>query len=363
MVLEAAGFAERLRPPAHRGLLDLLELPAGTLPVYVAHQTHVDLRRSAACKFQMAAGLRGGSVKPVALWLDMDRTGSDKASTTITWPLPEGEASIRLVPQRLRDREPRFVPVERERLAEVVRQLGECLEATLEDPGRLEAGRRRLGHLASPLLEDEPTTLARANLAVASRLLAEHLGVRLPSALISTLASERALSDALNDAVELIDDVVLVFNTAVEDLLALDVDPQVHPLAEDYLPLYYACDRCSARRRLSHERRGTDHFAAMSCSCGASRRFHLGRRRPSMGELEATDRWSTDVTLPIYLNDLASGVVVGRSSALYGLVLNEVLEKVMGRRAIPMLVPEDLLDALRGSDPGAGLVYAFLVGA
>jgi hypothetical protein len=100
----------------------------------------------------------------------------------------------------------------------------------------------------------------------------------------------------------------------------------------------------------------------LDCSCGARRRFHLGGRELSLGELEATGRWSPDVTLPVYLNDLAGGVVVGRSSALYGLVLDDVLERVLGRSPIPMLVPEDLAAVLAEEPAVDSVLYDYLVG-
>lgn len=93
---------------------------------------------------------------------------------------------------------------------------------------------------------------------------------------------------------------------------------------------------------MTHERTGSDHFAVTTCSCGAEYRFHLGSRSLSIADVAGTERWSTDVMLPAWLNDLASGVVAGRSSALYGIAVNRVLEKVLGRAAIPMLVPGDL---------------------
>jgi hypothetical protein len=39
---------------------------------------------------------------------------------------------------------------------------------------------------------------------------------------------------------------------------------------------------------------------------------------------------------------LASGVVAGKSSAIYGMVLNRVLREALDKEPIPMLVPEDL---------------------
>lgn len=362
VVIGAAGFAELLRPPAHPGLADLLDLPPATRLVYVAHQTHSDLRQSVGSKFRAARDVRGELLTPVAVWLDTDRAGSDKASTTITWPLPEGEASVRLVPQRLRDLEPRFIPVERARLEEVTATIGGWIDRTVGDIDRRAQARDRLDVLSGAVLGEEVTTLARSNLSLASCLLHEHFAFRPSKALVSTIASRGLLTAAINDCLDRIDDVVVVFNQAVEDLIAADVDPMVHHLEDDYLPLHYSCDRCGARRRLRRERTRSDHFAVMTCTCGGGRRFHLGGRTLSLGELESTGRWSTDVTLPVYLNDLASGVVAGRSSALYGLVLREVVHKALGRRAIPVMLPDDLGVVLGDDSAVDSVLYEYLVG-
>ena len=362
VVLDGRVFAERLRPPARAGLIELLGLPPGSRPVYVAHQTHVDFRRSVVSKLRAARDLRGDSLAPVLLWFDMDRAGSDKAATTITWPAADGEGSIRLVPHRLRNLEPRFLPVARDRLAEVVAQLRAWIDGTVDDRGRAARAHERLDRLAGALPDGDPVTLAECSRALASGLLREQLSFRPPSAFVSTLATRGLLSDTLNDTLTAIADVVRVFNAAVEGLIAADVDPQVHALPDDYLPLNYSCDRCGTRRRLRREQSGADHFAVLDCSCGAGRRFHLGGRELSLGELERTGRWSPDVTLPVYLNDLAGGVVVGRSSTLYGLVLDHVLERVLGRSPIPMLVPEDLA-AVLGEEPAVdSVLYDYLVG-
>ena len=194
-------------------------------------------------------------------------------------------------------------------------------------------------------------------------LLREQLAFSPPSAFVSTLAARRLLARTLNDALGAIADVVRVFNHAARELIAADVDPQVRPLPPDYLPLNYSCERCGARRRLRLERDGADHFAAATCSCGARRQFHLGARTLSLAELEATERWSPDVTLPLYLNDLVSGVVVGRSSVLYGLVLDAVLVHALGRSPIPMLLPADLADALEARGEADSFLYDYLVGS
>jgi hypothetical protein len=78
-----------------------------------------------------------------------------------------------------------------------------------------------------------------------------------------------------------------------------------------------------------------------------------------LAEMVATGRWSPDVCLPLYLNDLTSGWVAGRSTALYTLVLHEVQRRVLGKRPVPVLVPPALVD--RRSNE-ARLVYDYLAG-
>jgi hypothetical protein len=136
--------------------------------------------------------------------------------------------------------------------------------------------------------------------------------------------------------------VIEVFNRAVAELRAEGVDPLLHPLAEDYLPLRIACEVDGSRLPLRRSDRGDE--AVATCRCGAGYRFPLGGGRPSIEALLATDRWSPDVLLPIFITHLASGVVGGRSSAVYGIVLNRVMREGLGWDPIPMLLPADLAD-------------------
>jgi hypothetical protein len=361
IALDRASFAERLRPPRDDRLRELVRLPAETRLVYVAHQTHVDFSRSVVAKLRAARDLDAPATAAVMLWLDTDRIGSDKAATTIALPGDGADGALRLVPHRLRNLEPRFAPVERERLEEVVDRLHRWVDDAAGDARA--AAHARVARLAAALDGAGAPALAECNRALATVLLREHLGFEPRAAFVSTLAGRGLLSATVADALSRIEDVVRVFNAAVDELRAAGVDAQVRPLAGDYLPLNWACERCGARRRLHLERNGPDRHAAFACSCGAGRRFWLGSGELSLGELEATGRWSTDVTLPVYLNDLSSGVVVGRSSALYGLVLDRVLERVLGRRAIPMLVPEDLAEPREGDRPAAdSLLRDYLLG-
>ena len=141
---------------------------------------------------------------------------------------------------------------------------------------------------------------------------------------------------------------IAVFNEAVAELVALDIDPQVRPVDEDYLPLHYSCPTDGSRLRLTHDR-SDGHHGVATCRCGTTYRFDLGRSTLGLGELATTGRWSPDVSLPVHHNDQASGWIVGRSTALYGLVFNAVVEKVMGGRPIPAWIPPEL-----SSGPAAG---------
>ena len=68
-----------------------------------------------------------------------------------------------------------------------------------------------------------------------------------------------------------------------------------------------------------------------------------------------------DVCFPIF-NDLVSGFVAGKSSAIYLMVLNEVLREVFDRRPVPILVPESL--RLNGHEAAQidSLIYRYFAG-
>jgi hypothetical protein len=359
-------FVEHLEPPAHEGLREMLSIE--TLPVYAAHQLRADYPDSVASKLRAAGALQAADVRltPVLVWLDLDRVGADRRNSGVHLRGRGGSLQLRFASRRHDEKEVRFVPLEPPALEEALRRLSAW--ARQHGSGPVD----RLARLTETLRNDAPATLADLNLALTSFLVREHLSLTAPSVLISELCSRGLLARAIEDTLNGIDDVVTVFNAAIEALLAADVDPQVRPLAPDYLPLHYSCDRDDRRCKLRHERRGADHFAVTTCACGATYRFHLGTDTLSMSEVAATGRWSTDVTLPVYLNDLASGVVGGKSSLLYGLVLNEVLEKVLARRPVPMLVPENLPDVLGtnaerveragGNPPGGSLLADYLTG-
>jgi hypothetical protein len=339
--VDSAAFVRSLKVPARASLTDLLGVRPDCHLVYVGQQACSDYEQSTVRKFEAARDLgRHNDVVVTMLWHDMYQADAERFGTRI---LLQGGSKVRgvwLVPRAMGIGEPWLIPVDRVRLQDAMQEFRSWVDnAPCADRP---AARARVKLIADDVLSDDVATLGQVTGAIASRLLREQLGFSPPSTSASTMVTQGLMTDALNDFLANIDAVVTVFNAAVENLIALGVDPQVKQISADYLPLHYSCPHDGIRLRLAHERSGSDHFAVATCRCRTQHRFHLGSGAISLGELQSAGRWSPDVSMPVYHNDIASGWVAGRSTALYGLVFNEVLKKVLGREPIPALVPARL---------------------
>lgn len=359
---DALAFTERLRPPARADLVDLLGLARDCRLVYVGQQVCADFALPTAAKFIAARELAAAAeVTPVILWHDMDSTRSERYGARVVLRDGKRLRGIWLAPRHSTDIEPRFVAVERTVLETAFADLSTWVENAPLD--NREAAQAQVRQLAAAALDSGITTLGEATRAIATTLLREELGFAAPSVSASEMLAAGLLVAAVEEYLANLDDVVRVFNEAAERLVAQDVDPQVRPLPPDYLPLRYSCPVDDTRLRLARERHGEDTFATASCRCGKTYSFHLGGNRPTLGELAATGRWSIDVSMPIHHNDLASGWIAGRSTALYGLVFNEVLSRVLGRTPIPILVPRELAADAVDDDSEATLLMRHLLSA
>jgi hypothetical protein len=359
VLCDAEEFVRLLRAPADGALVRALALDRPH-PVYVHQQTQVDYPGSVASKFRAAVALRNQrDVAPIALWIDTDRAKT--ASSTIVIRSGCDEFRRRLVPHRLRDVETRFITVDLDHVRAALTALGGWLDQRLpSSPARTQM-RARLKQLDDSLEAAPATqTLAEVNLALSSVMLRERLGFAPASMLVSQVAVSGMLETALDGVLNEIVDIITVFNAQVAALICADIDPCVHALPDDYLPLHFSCPRDGLRRRLAHRREGADHLAVAACRCGTTYRFHLGAHRLSIAELAATGRWSVDVSLPLFIDGLVSGMIVGRSSASYGLVLNQVATTVLGISPVPMLVPADLPEAMPHPDHPDSVLFGFL---
>jgi hypothetical protein len=360
MFVDPAAFAAAVEPPERFALLRHLRLPEGSTLLYVGQQVQPDYPGSVTAKFRAARDLgQLSAMEPVVVWLDTDRMGAHKGQAAISWPGPGGVTrTARLAARRWKELEVRLVPVTDEDLRSAFGEVARWV-AELPRAQRPQAEERRAA-LANEVLAARPRTLGEASRSFAAILLRRSLSFAPSSVFASDLLGPGLVAEAVGEVIARIDDVIAVFNQAIEDLIARDIDPVVKPLPETYLPLHHSCPEDGVRRRLVHERRGGDDFAVNACPCGREYRFRLEPASASLGELADTDRWSPDVTLPVYVNRLTSGVVVGRSSALYGLVLNDVVKKVLGERPVPMLVPPDLAESLTGRRHPDSLLFDYL---
>ncbi len=333
---------------------------APPLLVYCGQQICPDYPASVVAKIRTLAALgESHPIRPTLVWADTDRSGSEKAITTIRWPLRERVASVSLAPRSTRNAEIRFVQPDGAALRQSWERLGAWLAQSVEESEVRKEATARHGAIARQL--NGAKTLAEVNHTLTTVLLREALDVSLPSVFVSSLVERGALTPSLEQVITHIDDFVAAFNEGVERLGALGVNAHLTPREPDYLPLYYSCPEHNQRVRLVHVRSGRDSLAVADCPEHGSHRFDLGRDQKSLAELEVTGRWSPDVTLPIHLDGLVSGVVAGRSSALYGIVLGWAQRTVLGTQPNPVLVPDELS---RPAPEGAvdSLLFAYLTG-
>jgi hypothetical protein len=339
---DAKEFAGRLNVPENGALA--LDRP---YPVYVCQQTQIDYPGSVVSKFLATTALCDHpGVAPFSLWMDTDHAKT--AVSTIVIRSGPDEFRGRVISNRFRNVETRFLGIDPVTYQSVLNRLGQWLDQRLV--------RTRLERLQDSVAPAR--TLAEANLAMSEVMLAEHLDFAPPSILVSQVTGmfESTLDRVLNS----IDDFIKVFNDQIAACIAADIDPRVHTLPDDYLPLHFSCPNDGLRRRLAHRRDGAEHLAVADCRCGSTYRFPLGTSHLSAAELTATGRWSVDVTLPLFVDGLVSGAVVGRSSALYGLVLNEVATAVLGINPVPLLVPADLPETVPNPDRPDSVLYDYL---
>ncbi len=363
MYADPAEFARQLRAPLSADLNTHVGLPRDTHLVHIGQQVCADYHPATATKFAAARELASLSgVSPVVLWHDAYAAESERYGMRMVLPSGSKQVGVWLAPRRLGSGEPRFIQVDPDALEQALESLRKWVTHRTQEQtkDRRQEAQARMDRLAEAVRAVDVATLGDANATIANFLLREHLGVELPSATVSSMLATGQLTPSISSYLACLDEVVVVFNEAVADLVSHDIDPQVAPLGDDYLPLRYACPTDGARLVLRHAREGDDHFATATCRCGASYRFHLGTGTMNLGELEATGRWSPDVSLPIHHRDAASGWIVGRSTALYGLVMNQVIDRVLAGRPIPGFIPPDLLEDASPDPPGVSLLVDYL---
>ena len=352
-------FVDQLQPPTILSLACNLGLGHGTL-VYAGQQLYMDYRHSVLGKIALLEKLEQvSSLNGLFIWMDTDRSGSEKAITRFTWPGNGKLFTISIAGSKVKDIELRFVEIAPPVLRKAIDNLGMYLRQSAAKKNVVAPKYERLRAL---FVGDKVRTLSEFNLQLTCLLLENHLGYCPRWLILSEILNSGLLNGAVDLFINNLEAVIRVFNEAVESLVQRGIDPQVRPLSEHFLPLYYSCEVDDQRTRLYHKVDGSDHYAVGTCKCGVQYRFYLGSRTLSSAEITRTGRWSPDVCLPVFLNDFVSGLVAGKSSALYGLVLNAVLEKALHKQPVPMLVPESLKETGGASDQVDSLIYNYIYG-
>lgn len=357
-----ADFVGRLTLPLNPSLGTYLDQDNRHL-VWAGQQVYADCTRSMLERMTTLLTLDAhADVSSFFLWVDSDRAGSDELAMRFFWPLRDKKVSIRICHKRRRSDEARFTELDADRLQRAFDSLGQVYPLSVEQEEELLPARERYERLRPLFLEGLPVTLAEFNYRLSQFLLQEtHLQPR--PVLLSTLLNRELLTPEVERVINRLDEIIHVFNETLTGLLNEEIDPLVRPLPDDYLPLNYACPVDNRRLRLRRTVRGEDQYAVATCQCDNTYRFYLGKQALSISSLEETGRWSPDILLPLFLNNLVSGYVGGKSSVIYyGLVMAPVSEKVFGAPRLPILVPPGTASNHDVRDLPNSLLHAYITG-
>jgi len=352
-------FKDQLQAPAKNDLTEDLGGEDAKL-VCSGQQVYIDYRQSVLSKFEALRDIaQVDDLLSLFLWVDTDRSGADSLTTKFAWPNGRKKGPITILPPGTREVETRFSAIDSSVLVGAADQLWTSLRQSDE---RVDGAKERYKNFRSIFVDSEHTSLSAFNLQVSEFLLSNVYDYVPRSVSLSALLGRTTILQDVDIFVNCIVDVIKVFNEAVGSLIGNNINPQVKPLLQAYLPLFYSCDDDGRRLRLFRQIEGSDHFALGRCKCGRQFKFHLGQGQLSIAELALTNRWSPDVCFPVFINDLVSGFVAGKSSTLYLIVMNAVLRKVLGKTPVPILIPQYLEYQNTNNGQFDSLLYRYLAG-
>ena len=341
LFVEPKDFLEQLRKPAQPALVNILKAEHCPSLVYMGQQIYTDYSLSTLSKVMTLRDIATQDrirITPLLLWMDTDRSGSDKLISRIVWPRREQSISISIAPPGTKKREARYVEIDALVLKKAIDRLGTYLFETHPDAPT----RKRYRRLRSLFVAEGISTLRDFNHRLTQFLFQENFDFDPPFVFVSNILNQGVITEAVNQCLNALPDMIAIFNEEIDALKRREISPQVKRLPNDYLPLNYSCPIDFQRIKLRHEIKGADHLATGVCGCGQRFFFNLGSGVLDASEIIETNRWSPDLTLPIFLNDFVSGVVLGKSSALYGIVLNNTIRRVFGKEPVPGLLPRAL---------------------
>jgi hypothetical protein len=357
VLVSQEAYKARLKPPANATLASDLGIAHDKKLICSGQQLYVDYRQSVLSKVSAVRELEQDTdLSAIFLWIDTDRSGSDSLITKFAWPANSKKGAIGIAPSRKQDIELRFVELDATQLRRAIDKLGTHLRQS--GVNRKEA-KLKYQLLRARFVDEEIGTLSSFNHQITNILLSDQFGFSPRSVIASEIINNEFVTREINLLLNNVADVIKVFNETVELLVEKGINPQVKPRSEDYLPLFYSCEQDDQRFRLHHIREGDEHFAIGACRSRHIHKFYLGRDKLSIDSIVNTGRWSPDVFLPGFFNDMVSGFVAGKSSALYLIVLNAVLRQVLGKSPVPVLVPKSLAEQNNSPDQIDSLLYSY----
>lgn len=350
-------FTESLKAPVQSDLAVILGVNGKKL-ICSGQQLYIDYRRSVLNKILALREFKGDlDLFPFFLWVDTDRSGSDNLITKFAWPVDSKKGPIRVTPSGMKDIESRFVQLDSVQLRSAIDKLGTHLRQS--NIIRKSAKSKYL-ELRTFFDRESAGKLSDFNYQLTCFLLNKHLNYTPDAVILSEAINRELITGEVNLVINHLDEVIKVFNASVQSMQELGIDPQVEIRDADYLPIFYSCDADHQRLRLRHVVESGGHFATGTCWCGKEYRFNLGQGTLSIAEIAETRRWSPDVLMPAFFNDYVSGFVAGKSSALYLLIINDVLQQVLDKTPVPILVPESLGRSDPAPDQVDSLLYDYL---
>jgi hypothetical protein len=350
-------FRESLKAPARSDLTVILGMD-GKKPICSGQQLYIDYHQSVLSKILTLREFKDDpDLFPFFLWVDTDRSGSDNLITKFAWPVDSKKGPIRITPSGMKDIESRFVQLDPVQLRGAIDKLATHL---LQSNVVRKSAKSKYQELRTFFDRESAGILSGFNYQVTYFLLNKHLGYSPNAVILSESINQGLITEEVNLIVNHLDEMIKVFNASVQSMQVMGIDPQVEIRDQDYLPLFYSCNVDNLRLRLKHVVENGDHFAVCTCKCGETYRFNLGQNTLSIAEIAETQRWSPDVLMPAFFNDYVSGYVAGKSSALYLLIINDVLQQVLGKTTVPILVPESLGKSNLTPDQVDSLLYDYL---
>ena len=350
-------FREKLKAPERSDLAINLGMDGKKL-ICSGQQLYIDYHQSVLSKILTLREFKDDpDLFPFFLWVDTDRSGSDNLITKFAWPVDSKKGPIRITPSGMKDIESRFVHLDPVQLRGAIDKLATHL---LQSNVVRKSAKSKYQELRKFFDRESAGILSDFNYQVTYFLLNKYLGYSPESVILSEAINRGLITEEVNLIVNHLDEVIKVFNASVQSMQELGIDPQVEIRDQDYLPLFYSCNVDNLRLRLKHVVENGDHFATCTCRCGENYRFNLGQNTLSIAEIAETQRWSPDVLMPAFFNDYVSGYVAGKSSALYLLIINDVLQQVLGKTTVPILVPESLGRSNPAPDQVDSLLYDYL---